>query len=88
MIQIRHIRLRSITAENSYGVDVPLSPGLNIIQADNTSGKSTTLMSIIYALGLERAISPKLDVPLPYAMRERIRRDTQSPYEAVLDERA
>lgn len=85
MIQIRHIRLRSITAENSYGVDVPLSPGLNIIQADNTSGKSTTLMSIIYALGLERAISPKLDVPLPYAMRERIRRDTQSPYEAVLE---
>ncbi len=42
-------------------------------------------MSIIYALGLERAISPKLDVPLPYAMRERIRRDTQSPYEAVLE---
>ena len=85
MIQIRHIRLRSITAENTYGVDVPLSSGLNVIQADNTSGKSTTLMSIIYGLGLERAIGPKLDVPLPYAMRERIQSDPDSPYEAVLE---
>ena len=85
MIQIRHIRLRSITAENSYGIDVPLSAGLNVIQADNSSGKSTTLMSIIYGLGLERAIGPKLDVPLPYAMRERIRRHPDSPYETVLE---
>lgn len=85
MIQIRHIRLRSITADNTYGVDVPLSSGLNVIQADNTSGKSTTLMSIIYGLGLERAIGPKLDVPLPYAMRERIQRSPDSPYEAVLE---
>lgn len=85
MIQIRHIRLRSVTAENTYGVDVPLSPGLNVIQADNTSGKSTTLMSIIYGLGLERSIGPKLDVPLPYAMRERIQSDPDSPYEAVLE---
>lgn len=85
MMQIRHIRLRSITAENTYGVDVPLSSGLNVIQADNTSGKSTTLMSIIYGLGLERAIGPKLDVPMPYAMRERIQRHPDSPYEAVLE---
>ena len=85
MIQIRHIRLRSITAENTYGVDVPLSAGLNVIQADNTSGKSTTLMSIIYGLGLERAIGPKLDVPLPYAMRERIQRTSLDSYETVLE---
>jgi hypothetical protein len=42
-------------------------------------------MSIIYGLGLERAIGPKLDVPLPYAMRERIQSDPDSPYEAVLE---
>lgn len=85
MIQIQHIRLRSITADTTYGVDIPLSNGLNVIQADNTSGKSTTLMSIIYALGLERAIGPKLDVPLPYAMRERIQKESDSAYEAVLE---
>lgn len=85
MIQIRHIRLRTVTADHTYGVDVPLSSGLNVIQADNTSGKSTTLMSIIYGLGLERATGPRLDVPLPYAMRERIQRDPDSPYEAVLE---
>ncbi len=85
MIQIRHIRLRSITANNTYGVDIPLSSGLNVIQADNTLGKSTTLMSIIYGLGLERAIGPRVDVPLPYAMRERIQLQPESEYELVLE---
>ena len=51
---------------------MPFKAGLNVIQAGNTSGKSTSLQAIIYALGLERSLGPQLDVPLPYAMRERI----------------
>jgi len=85
MIQIRQIRLRSITAENIYGVDLSLDTGLNVIQANNTSGKSTALMSILYALGLERAIGPKLSVPLPYAMREKIQKEKDGPYDNVLE---
>lgn len=84
MILIRHIRLRSITAKQVYGADIALKAGLNVLQANNTSGKSTSLQAIIYALGLERSLGPQLNIPLPYAMRERIHSSKDSHYEHVL----
>lgn len=84
MIRLRHLRLRSFTASRAFGADVPFKTGLNILQAPNTSGKSTCLQSIIYALGLERSLGPQLTIPLPYAMRERIHEFKEAPYELVL----
>lgn len=84
MIKLRQLRLRSFTALNAYAADIPFSAGLNIIQAPNTSGKSTCLQAIIYALGLERSLGPQLQIPLPYAMRERIHTAEDEPYEIVL----
>lgn len=83
MISLRAIRLRSITSSNQFGADISLTDGLNIIQADNTSGKSTCLQSILYCLGLERSLGPSLDVPLPLAMRERIEHKKDGPLEQV-----
>ena len=59
MIRIRHLRLRAITAKQIYAADIPLQTGLNIIQAHNTSGKSTCLQAVIYAMGLERSLGPR-----------------------------
>ncbi len=84
MIKLRHLRLRSFTAERTYKADIAFKDGLNIIQAGNTSGKSTCLQAIIYALGLERALGPQLAIPLPYAMRERIHAAEKAEYESVL----
>ncbi|WP_316863403.1 ATP-binding protein [uncultured Cohaesibacter sp.] len=84
MIQVCSLKLRSITAKTVYGVDLDFTPGLNIVQADNTSGKSTCLQAIIYVLGLERSLSANLSVPLPFAMRERIHATKDAPYEEVL----
>jgi len=84
MIQICSLKLRSITSDNVFGVDLEFSSGLNIVQADNTSGKSTCLQAIIYVLGLERSLSANLAVPLPFAMRERIQVSKTANYEAVL----
>lgn len=84
MIQLRHLRLRSFTATRAFGTDIPLEAGLNVVQAPNTSGKSTCLQAIIYALGLERSLGPQLIVPLPYAMREQIHQFKEDPYELVL----
>lgn len=84
MIRLRHLRLRSFTASRTYEADIPFDVGLNIIQAPNTSGKSTCLQAVIYALGLERSLGPQLAVPLPYAMRERIHAAEDQPYELVL----
>lgn len=84
MIRLRHLRLRSFTASRSYEADIPFEIGLNIIQAPNTSGKSTCLQAVIYALGLERSLGPQLAIPLPYAMRERIHAAEEQAYELVL----
>jgi hypothetical protein len=84
VIKLRHLRMRSFTASRSFGADIPFSAGLNIVQAPNTSGKSTCLQAIIYALGLERSLGPQLSIPLPYAMRERIHEFKDAPYELVL----
>jgi chromosome segregation ATPase len=84
MLQLRHIRLRSFTKDMPFGADLPLEDGLNILQAKNTSGKSTVLQAIIYALGLERSLGPQLQVPLPYAMREQIHSKRNQDYEQVI----
>lgn len=84
MIQLRHLRLRSFTATRAFGADIPFETGLNVVQAPNTSGKSTCLQAIIYALGLERSLGPQLTVPLPYAMREQIHQFKEDPYDLVL----
>lgn len=84
MIHICSLKLRSITAKEIFGVDLDFTSGLNIVQANNTSGKSTCLQAIIYVLGLERSLSANLSVPLPFAMRERIQETKDAEYENVL----
>ena len=64
-LQIRYLRIRVSTSAGLFGVDIPFREGLFVIHADNTSGKSTCLQSIIYALGLEGMISPQHNIPLP-----------------------
>ena len=71
-MRVAHIRLRAIARSQTFGVDVPLSVGLNVIRGDNTSGKSTCLLAVLYCLGLERSLGPSLQVPLPYVMRTQI----------------
>lgn len=73
MIQVKSIRLRSYTKDKTFGVDADFSSGLNVVWADNSSGKSTLMQSLLYALGFERSLGSSLDVPLPFAMREEIR---------------
>ncbi len=67
-LRIRHLRLRAETPAGSYGTDLPFKIGLNVLRADNTKGKSTCLQALLYALGLERMLSPRRDIPLAYVM--------------------
>lgn len=69
---VRHIRLRAQTTGGLYGADIPIQPGCTILHAPNTSGKSTTLQALLYALGLEQMLSPKREIPLPFAMRTHV----------------
>ncbi|WP_042153120.1 MULTISPECIES: hypothetical protein [unclassified Pseudoalteromonas] len=54
-----------------YGYKIKFKPGLNIIRGDNSSGKSTFVNSLIYALGMEEIIGSKGNAALPYALKDR-----------------
>lgn len=70
--QVQCVQLRVLTDEGWFGLRIPFSSGLNIVRADNSTGKSTAVRSIVYALGLERMLSPKASPPLPPAMTREI----------------
>ncbi|HEV3218227.1 MAG TPA: hypothetical protein VGZ48_00540 [Candidatus Acidoferrales bacterium] len=67
---IRDLKLEATTPDGQYGVDFSFSKGLNIVRAGNSSGKSTCVQAIVYALGLEGMIGKKHEVPLPHCMTE------------------
>ena len=67
-VRLRHLRLRAETSTGPFGADIPLDVGLNVLRADNTTGKSTCLQGLLYALGLERMLSPRREIPLAYVM--------------------
>ena len=71
-IQLRHLRLRAETKIGTFGADLPFKVGLNVLWAENTRGKSTCLQGILYALGLERMLSPRREVPLTYVMTQHL----------------
>ncbi len=69
---LRALELSVLTPAGNVGRTITFQSGLNIIRADNTSGKSTTLQAIIYALGLEGMLSARRDIPLPHAMTHQV----------------
>jgi hypothetical protein len=69
-LKIRALELRVVTSSQRFGRLLRFENGLTILHAENSSGKSTCLQSIIYALGLEGMFGPSHDVPLPHAMTD------------------
>lgn len=64
-LTINNLKIRVMTDGGLFGVDVPFSDGLNIIRAENSSGKSTCINAIAYALGLESVLGPSRKKPFP-----------------------
>src|SRR4051794_39760845 len=71
-LRIRHLQIVLATEAGPFGVEVSFKDGLNVLAAPNTSGKSTCVMSILYALGLEGMLGPSHNPPLPDAMTRRL----------------
>jgi hypothetical protein len=69
-LHLRHLKLQITTSKGLFGVDLNFEMGLFILHADNTSGKSTCLNSILYALGLEGMLGPSRAVPLSHAVTD------------------
>lgn len=77
-LRLRHLRLRAFTQDGPYGADLPFEDGLNVIWADNTKGKSTSMQALLYVLGMEKMLSPSREVPVPHALTTYLMRDDES----------
>lgn len=71
-LELVAIRLTLNTSRGPAGYEARFGPGLNVLNADNSWGKSTLLQSIVYALGLEGALSASRKSPLGPAMTQAI----------------
>ena len=74
-LRVRELLIRIETSRGPYGTRLTFEDGLCILRAPNTSGKSTCLEAIVYALGLEGMISASQEVPLRRAVTDAIRTD-------------
>ena len=87
-LRIRHLRLRAETSSGPFGADIPFSPGLNVLWADNTKGKSTSLQGLLYRpLGLERMLSPRREIPLTYVMTSHLEDDDKRDVKHTIQNR-
>lgn len=72
MLQINALRLEINTNNGLYGAFFPFESGLNIIRANNTSGKSTIFQSIIYALGFEELIGGRNEKTMQSVLKDAV----------------
>lgn len=77
-LKVERLIIRTSTSDGAYGVDLKFDYGLNIISAENSSGKSTCIQSIIYALGLEGILGPSRNNPLKSALTTKLRDDNDA----------
>ncbi|MGE6419282.1 hypothetical protein ACQKDY_16250 [Alteromonas macleodii] len=67
-IKLNKLKISSVTHDGIYSTEIPFNEGLNVIRAENSSGKSTCINAIAYALGLDPILGPSRGKPFPRSM--------------------
>src|SRR5689334_16198690 len=74
-LRIKALQIRVKAANGVFGCDFRFDDGLVLVRAENSTGKSACLMSILYALGLEGMLGPSHQVPLQAVLLTEITTD-------------
>lgn len=69
-MRINAVKLRIRTEEGDFGFVVPFGKRLTIIRGNNSSGKSTLFLSLLYGIGMEEIAGGRNDTVLPYATKD------------------
>ncbi len=81
-LTIHNLNIAVNTNGGVFSCSIPLGNGLNVIRADNSSGKSTCVNAIAYGLGLEAILGPGRKRPFPKSLYEEIfdTKSDQNPF--------
>lgn len=81
-LTIHNLDISVNTNGGKFACSIPLSEGLNVIRAENSSGKSTCVNAIAYGLGLEAILGPSRKRPFPKSLYEEIfdTKSDQNPF--------
>lgn len=71
-LTILNVEITATTNGGVFSTIIPFKNGLNIIRAENSSGKSTCVNAIAYGLGLEAILGPGRKRPFPKSLYEEI----------------
>lgn len=71
-LTIDNLHISVETNGGAFECTIPFEDGLNIIRAENSSGKSTCVNAIAYGLGLEAILGPSRKRPFPKSLYEEI----------------
>lgn len=70
--RIRAVKLRVHSTAGPAGATVEFAPGLNVLRASNSRGKTQSLQAIVYSLGLEPMFGPNSGTSLGSALTTQI----------------
>ncbi len=84
-LTIQNIEISVEVHRARFTCNIPLEDGLNIIRADNSSGKSTCVNAIAYGLGLEAILGPARKRPFPKSLYDTVldSKKTKVPYQVL-----
>lgn len=81
-LNINHLFIWVDTGDKTFSTKLKFDKGLNIIRAENSSGKSTCVNAIAYGLGLEAILGPSRKRPFPKSVYESLvaSKENDAPY--------
>lgn len=77
---IKRIKIEIETTNGPFGFLAEFGRNLNIIRGRNSSGKSTIVHSILYALGMEELIGAQNAEALTYVLKDHVEFDSSKHY--------
>jgi hypothetical protein len=77
---IKRIKIAIETTDGPFGFMAEFSRNLNIIRGRNSSGKSTIVHSILYALGMEELLGAQNSDALTYVLKDHVEFDEEKHF--------
>jgi hypothetical protein len=71
-LTLKYLKVTSVTNDGAFYTEIYFKNGLNIIRAENSSGKSTCINAIAYALGLDNILGPSRRKPFPRSLYQKL----------------